>query len=90
VSRRRRRREKRARAEAERVSTIPAILSARSAGFDWPSELGWSDAWITQTHIPEDIAHLTREELPMMGRLLRIEWLEGDDAQAVHDRYFKI
>jgi hypothetical protein len=39
--------------------------------------------------IPEEIGHLTRGELPMGGRLLRIEWLEGDDARAVHDKYFK-
>lgn len=38
---------------------------------------------------PEESGHLTRRDLPMVGRLLRIDWLDGDDAQAVHDTCFR-
>jgi hypothetical protein len=68
----------------EYFRTLPPAPDAVDAA-DVP---GWSDTYVMPPEIPDEIERLTRNELLLTGRILRIEWLNGQDAEAVRAQYF--
>lgn len=55
---------------------------------DWADSLGWSDTVVRPDDIPDEVARLTRGELLLTGRTLKVVWLEGPEAEDVRDQYF--
>jgi hypothetical protein len=70
------------------VEELFRILPPAPDAVDAASSLGWSDAYLMPSEIPDEIRRLARNELLLTGKTLRIEWLDGADADAVRAQYF--
>lgn len=55
---------------------------------DWTDGLGLSDTIIQRADLADEIARLDRNELLLTGRLLRIAWVEGTEADRIRNQYF--
>jgi hypothetical protein len=60
----------------------------RATDVDSADQLGLSDTIITLKDLPVAVDRLQRNEMLLTGRTLDIEWLSGQDADAIRDEYF--
>jgi hypothetical protein len=70
------------------VEEMYRVLPPAPDDFDWADELGWSDTVVTGDHIRDEMSRLQQGKFLLGGRTLCIEWLDGDEATTVEQRYF--
>ena len=64
------------------------VLPPAPGDVDWAAKLGWTDAIIWGDQLADELSRLRRGEMLLTGRVLLIEWLHGDEADQVRQRFF--
>jgi hypothetical protein len=70
------------------VEEMYRILPPGPKDVNWGNKLGWMDEIIRGDELSNELARLRRGEMLLTGRTLSIEWLYGDEAARVRQRFF--
>jgi hypothetical protein len=67
---------------------IYRVKPPKPGDIDWADEVGLSDTVVAGDEVEPEMARLRSGEFLLLGRTLEIEWLEGDEAEQVRQRFF--
>jgi hypothetical protein len=70
------------------VEELFRVRPPKPADDDWADSLGLSDTIVQADELAEEMALLDRNEFMLTGRLLRIAWVDGREAEQIRHRYF--